>query len=60
MDNRTKRSSGNFRRLQRDSRGSYFIRLPRQIVEALGWRPGDVFEVRLLGRDRVELKRVKV
>ena len=45
--------------MQRDSRGSYFIRLPRQIVDALGWKPGDLFEVRLIGRDRIELKRIK-
>lgn len=47
------------RRLQADARGLVFLRIPRVLAVALGWEKGDEIEIRLVGRETLELRRVK-
>lgn len=46
------------RSLQADARGLPFLRLPKVLMAALGWRKGDRIEIRLTGRGTLELRRV--
>lgn len=46
------------RRLQADTRGLLFIRIPRVLAAALGWEKGDEIEIRLTGRETLELRRL--
>ena len=33
----------------------YFLTLPKKIVEAMGWEKGDKVEVKVAGKDKLEL-----
>jgi len=46
------------RRLQQDTRGLLFLRIPRVLAVALGWEKGDEIEIRLVGRETLELRRL--
>jgi|Deesub1362A_J573_1020465.scaffolds.fasta_scaffold01665_7 hypothetical protein len=46
------------RRLQADTRGLLFLRIPRVLAAALGWEKGDEIEIRLTGRGTLELRKV--
>ena len=46
------------RRLQADTRGLLFLRIPRVLAVALGWGKGDEIEIRLTGRGTLELRKV--
>lgn len=46
------------RRLQKDARGLLFLRLPRVLMEAMGWKPGDKVAITVKGRDKLVLQRI--
>ena len=46
------------RRLQADTRGLVFLRIPRALAAALRWQRGDEIEIRLTGRGTLELRKV--
>jgi bifunctional DNA-binding transcriptional regulator/antitoxin component of YhaV-PrlF toxin-antitoxin module len=36
--------------VQEDNNGNYFIELPNEIIEELGWKEGDILEWKLKGQ----------
>ena len=36
--------------IQEDSNGNYFIELPNEMIEELGWKEGDILEWKLKGQ----------
>lgn len=47
------------RRLQADTRGLLFLRIPRVLAVALGWKKGDEIEIHLTCRGTLELRKAK-
>lgn len=46
------------RRLQADTRGLPFLRLPKALIVAMGWQRGDAIQITLTGRGTLELRKV--
>jgi len=44
-------------KLQELKPGTYSIYLPKNIVEGMDWGKGDELETKILGKDRLELRR---
>lgn len=44
-------------RLQRTPKGQHHVNLPQALVEALGWSKGEELILKILGKDRLELKK---
>ncbi len=60
MGQRRRHYGRDLRTLQQTRRtgGYYTISVPANIVEAMGWKRGQVLEWRVIGKDRLEVRRV--